>query len=280
MAKQKYFQDHGDHIRTVLEPTDFVSDVLPSIGGWIPCASAKAPITTKPKTDFIGLEQSKEDLTFLGLLACSPRQNTVAAAYPLAKGAKIKATITDVFVWKTGVEAYIWASVDDEFDFVFFATDFFCNKDKYSKGAVLDIELAAMGVEIMPGHEDITIDPEHAMKFYDDMDGGPELDENGNVAPLVMSCSELVALLPSSDECPDIYTFHSPLLSMEKLSVFGKEFCKANIVISHEPDDIEIPLYFDKALCPEIEGKDTILGVLWLQGHIEDAFEPWEEYND
>lgn len=268
MAKRKYFEDHGDHIRTVMEPEAFVKEVLPSVSNWLPCAEAKAPITGKPKTNMLALCDRNTDVSFWGLIACSPKQNRFVSAYPVAKGNIVEATVTDVYEWKNGYEAYVWVEVCDEFEFAFFATDYFCNKEKYQKGVRLSLMVAAMGVEIMPGHEDITLEPEEAMKFYEHMEDGPSLDENGNIVPLVMSCSEFVGLLPALDDCPDVMQFHSPVRSIETLNLYGKEFIKVGIVISHEPNDVEVPLYFDKELCTDIVGKETIMGALWIQGRV------------
>ena len=145
------------------------------------------------------------------------------------------------------------------------------------KGAKLQLEVAALGMQVEPGNEDIKLDPEEAMKFYEHMEGGPDLDEEGNIAPLVMSCAELVALLPASNQCPDFFEFHSPIISYEDITIEGKEFGKVGIVISHDPDDIEIPLYFNKALGESLEGSENVRGVLWLQAHIPDAFSSDEQ---
>lgn len=276
MAKKKYFQDHGDHIQTVMTTEEFMMDVLPTIGDWIPVASSKKPMPTKPKTDMIALQKGEADVAFLGLIAVTPKRNMFMSAYPVAKGNIVDMTINDIYEWKEPYEAYIWATIGEDLEVCFFATDYFCNKEKYVKGATLQVDMAAMGVEIQPGHEDITLDPEEAMKFYEHMEGGAEKDENGDVMPLVLSCSELVGLLPASDECPDIQEFHSPVRSFEKITIEGKEFAKVGIVISHEPDDIEIPLYFNLSQCNEIEGSGNVMGILWLQAHLPNAFVPYK----
>lgn len=282
MAKSKYFQDHGDHIRTLMEPEEFLIKHVQSIGSWTPVAAGK-DVISKPKTDIIALQQEMSDLTFLGLIACTSRQNSFASAYPLAKGEVYEATITKVFEWKNKYEAYVWATIEDEFEFCFFATDYFCNKEKYQEGATLNLEVSALGVEVEPGHESFKLEGETAKKFREDMkkaheiDDTFEIDESEDDEPLEMSCSELVAWFAASDECPDIHQFHSPIRSIKPLTACGRDFYCARIVISHDPDDIDIPFYFAKDLCQDIESKETIMGVLWLQAHVIDAFEPWED---
>ena len=273
MKKKTYFQDHGDHNQSVVTIDLFIDEVMPSICEWIPVASAKAPMPKKPKTDFIALQRSNEDVTFLGLISVTPKRNTVASIYPLAKGKLVDVTISKVYEWKDPFEAFVWATIGDDLEFCFLATDYFCNKDKYLVGAKLQIELAAIGVEITRGHEDFTLDSEEAKHFYEHMDADElERDEDGNIIPITMSCSNMVALLPASDECPDFFQFHSPIQSYEEITIGEQPFCKLGIVISHETEDIEIPLYFNKVLCENLADSPNIMGGLWLQAHLPGAF--------
>ena len=100
--------------------------------------------------------------------------------------------------------------------------------------------------------------------------GSTKTDEDGNLLPVTFICDNLVAYLDHDESCPDDAEFISPIEECEDFVFMGKKFVKATISISHEPEEMFVPLYFKKEMLNNIEKGMPVRGYLWMQGQISD----------
>lgn len=274
MKTTNYFQSHGDHNNSVVPDKKQFAEILSTIGNWYPVAVAEHAIADHPEIKMFALQQTDQPLSFLSLIASKPESNEVYSFYPLAQGKEYEVKITKVFEWEGGYEAYVWATIG-EFEFCFLATDYFLNKEQYVEGASLPIELAAIGENIQKGHEDMKMSVEETIKFLTQIGQEPDRDENGDIKPITMGMERLVALFPTFDDLPHFYEFHSPINECQAIKGCGEiDITKLKICISNAEEDVEVPLYFRTDKCPTINKKRNLMGVLWLQAHIKNAFQP------
>ena len=189
--------------------------------------------------------------------------------YPCHKGTKHMMTINKVFEWDNQVEAIVWAECEN-LSLAFFATDYYLNKEKYAIGAELNIELAASAYKIEESEREISVDGDAAVMYRETMNIDEEYDEEGNLLPVTFICDNLVAYLDHDASCPDDAEFISPIEECEELDFMGKKFVKATISISHEPEEMFVPLYFKKEMLNFIEKGMPVRGYLWMQGQIFD----------
>lgn len=142
-----------------------------------------------------------------------------------------------------------------------FATDYYLNKEKYAIGATLNIELAASAYNIEESEREISVDGDAAIMYREAMNIDREYDEDGNLLPVTFFCDNLVAYLDHDESCPDDAEFISPIKECEDFVFMGKTFVKATISISHEPDEMYVPLYFKKEMLNKVEKECLYVGI-------------------
>lgn len=79
-----------------------------------------------------------------------------------------------------------------------------------------------------------------------------------------------MAYLDHDESCPDDAEFISPIEEWEDIEFLGKGYVKAIISISHELQEMFVPLYFKKEMLDNIEKGMPVRGYLWMQGQISD----------
>lgn len=272
--KPECYQGHDDHIQTIMDPYEFLEKHLPEVGTWTFFDTAHTNITHNEYNDDEGdllVVKTGCDMGMIALMLNNAKTKRIdfVCTYPFHKGIPHKLTIKKVAEWDSQVEAVVYAETE-EMPITFFATDDYTNKDKYVLGAELEIELAASAYRIVEGESETVLDAETSAKMRSDMGIGPDYDENGNVLPMILCNDELVAYLSHSEEYPDEAEFASPIKSVEQVSLFGKDFIKAEISICHEPEETYVPLYFKKEYLSNAKEGTLLRGVLWMQGHISE----------
>ena len=212
-----------------------------------------------------------DDMGMLALVLNNEKQKRLdfICAYPMHRGMKHRLHINKVVEWESMVEALVFARTE-VMDIAFFATDYYAHKDKYGPGSELDIDLAACAYMVEEGESETVLDENTSARMRKDMGIEEEIDENGHPLPLILHNDELVAYLPNSEKYPDNAEFASPVKSVKEVSLFGMDFIKAVISISHEPEETCIPLYFKKEWLPDVKEGTLLRGVLWMQGQISD----------
>ena len=272
--KPECYQGQGGHISTIMDPEEFLEKHLPDVVKWTFFDTAQTKITHEEYDDEEGsilVVKTGEEMGMIALLLNNQKSERIdfVCTYPFHQGIPHKLKIKKVAEWDSQVEAVVYAETE-EMPIAFFATDYYANKDKYFPGAELNIELAASGYQVEEGEEVSVLDAETSAKMRKDMGIEPEYDENGNVLPIELCNSELVAYLPHDEEFPDEAEFASTVKSVEQVSLLGIDFIKAVISICHEPEETYVPLYFKKEYLPETKAGTLLRGYLWMQGKIKD----------
>lgn len=266
-------QSQGSHLETVID-LDNLPAILQQIGQWPLYGSSYTSVTSddynNEEGDVIAV-RTGEDLGLMSLLLNNEKKQIFdfLTLYPCHKGTKHMMIIKKVFEWDNQVEAIVWAE-SENLSLAFFATDYYLNKEKYAIGATLNIELAASAYKIEEGDREVSVDGDAAAMYRETMNIDKEYDEDGNLLPVTFICDNLVAYLDHDESCPDDAEFISPIEECEDFVFMGKKFVKATISISHEPEEMFVPLYFKKEMLNNIEKGMPVRGYLWMQGQISD----------
>ena len=270
--KPECYQGHGGHIQTIMEPEEFLENHLPEVGTWTFFDTAHVNISHDEYDDDEGdllVVKTGGDMGMVALMLNNEKAKRVdfVCTYPFHKGIPHKLKIKKVAEWDSQVEAVVYAETE-EMNIAFYATDYYANKNKYVPGAELDIELAASAYNIVEGESETVLDAETSAKMRSDMGFEPEYDNDGNILSMILRNDELVAYLSHDEEYPDEAEFASPIKSVEQVSLFGRDFIKAEISICHEPEETYVPLYFKKEYLPNAKKGTLVRGFLWMQGKI------------
>ena len=265
------YQYQGCHLETIFDLVE-LPDILAQIGTWPGYGTSHTCIKSddydNEEADIIAV-RTGENMGLMALLLNNERRQRLdfQTIYPCHKGICHEVTIKKVFEWENHIEAIVWAETEN-LSFAFFATDYYKNKGKYVAGSKMNIDLAASAYTIEEAEREIVLDEETSKKFRNDMGIDEEIDENGVLIPIRLSCENLVALINHDESCPDDAEFASPIEETETEELLDKEFIKATISICHEPEETYIPLYFKKELLPNAEKGMPVRGYLWMLGEI------------
>lgn len=267
-------QGHGDHIDAIIDPEKYIVDyLLHDIEKSIPdeCSEIETDYEGSIKTrKVIGLKSTEGDMAMESILLNCGDNLHYASSYPVLKGGEpCKVTIVKVEEWAARFEASVEAEYDGK-TIHFFPTDFYYNKDRYTEGAELDMEFAALGYVAEELKETtFKLEGEAAERHCKILGDEPEFEEDGSIKPIVFDMSNLVAYLPKEDY-PEDAEFQSPLRNIQELKFMDLDFVQADILV-HRDEDMPAKLYFRKDKLNE----DTILreempvrGIYWLQGKI------------
>lgn len=278
MSKRELYQNHGDHIDAIMPTSLFMKDYLQrTISDSKVFKKVRSEVTAEDmdneRTDVFSLVSDYEDMSMLTLLAYSleSKTNYFISIYPKLHGKKILVKIEDVIDWDNQIEATVICSVGD-FDFAFFATDYYANKRAYCVGDTLSIEIAALGCKVEEAERGFTFEGQKAIDWLAKIGKQPTYDEQGNVEPIRFSTEKLVAFFNSDDKCPDEAQFQSPISNLCTDRLLGIEFYKGDVCIHRDEDDnaMDIPLYFRKDFVPSVRNSDPLRGWMWLVGNIYD----------
>ncbi len=231
-------QSHGDHIETIVDLNEFTANIIAKIIDWPLYDYSKIPVTSEDhdneKREIIALRKGKDmGLMVLFVYNNRTRKLELTTGYPCHEGTKHQLTIEKVFEWKNGIEAVVWGKMDN-ITLVFFATDYYANKEKYVPGSKVTVELAASAYKIYESKKEIIIKGDEAEKVRKNLGIKAEYDENGNLEPVVLDCEKLVVYMYSDEYSPDDAISVSPIEDIEETSILGNEFIKATINLCHE----------------------------------------------
>jgi len=276
--KRELYQNHGDHIEAIMPTSVFMKDYLQNtISDSSVFRKVRANVSAEDisgeRTDVFSLVYGTACMRMLTLLAYSPisKTNYFMTIYPYLQGKSITVRIEEVLEWDNQIEATIVCSLGD-FEFAFFATDYYANKRAYCVGDTVSIDIAALGCKVEEAERGFSFEGQKAIDWLAKIGEKPKYDESGNVEPINFSTEKLVAFFNSDDKCPDEAQFQSPISDIVSESLLGIDFYKGTISIHRDEDNnaVDVPLYFRKDFCPSVNDNDPISGWLWLVGKLYD----------
>lgn len=217
-----------------------------------------------------------DDIGYLALVAYNPDEDTneFISCYPYLQGVSVLVEIIEILEWENQLEATIkckYSSAEDEFEFHFFATDYYFNKDKYQIGSKIQIGLAASSGNVKEASRGFTFKGQKAVDFLVKIGRKPTYDKNGEIEPVKISTEKLIAFLPNDSKCPDMAEFQSPARELKYDSFYGNSVNQCLIKLTQDTN-LEVPLYFNDGFEPK--SGDPIMGWLWLTGRLSDPCNP------
>ena len=197
--KNELYQNHGDHLDGIMDAEKFMKEHLQQV-------ISQSIIWQKSHTNFssdtmdneladvISLYYGTTDIGMLTTIASNPKEatNEFASIYPVMKGQTYRVKIERVIEWFNHIEATIICSIG-EFDFAFFAIDYYKNKSYYVEGQELEIDLSTLGMKVRAGQKGFDFTGQQAIDFKAKTGEEPEYDENGEVKPIHFDLTNLVA---------------------------------------------------------------------------------------
>ena len=277
--KDELYQVHGDHIDTLMPVGEFfenhIGEIMEKSVLW---RKNKTEVTTEEryncKADVHSLMYGDGDFSMLATIVHFPysNNNCFLSTYPIAKGKPLEVKIDKVIEWDNQIEATILCSIG-EFDFAFFAVDYYANRTKYEVGKTVYVDIAAIGMNIKESQRGFSFEGQQAIDWLSKIGRKPDYDENGNVMPIHFCMEQLVSFFNLNSKCPDEAEFHSPVGPIESTSFMNIDFFKTEIMVCRRDTEeghleVSVPLYFRKDFLPEVKEGDPICGWIWVTGNI------------
>ena len=273
-ASHNLYQSNGSRIEAFFELDGFVQNLLkPMIDASSVYQQTETAVVfddgSTEVTDVIGLLFGKPDLGFVSLLATNNRRKTneILGIYPVATGASHLVKVDEVIVWDNQICATILCSSND-YQFAFFATDFFHNKEKYLENEYLDIDLVAFACFAEEAERGFSFEGQKAIDWLAKMGEEPSYNEDGSVQPVNFSMEQLAAYLSTESKAPDEAQFQSPAGPVENMSFVNLDLLKTSIIIRGEEGDFSVPLILRKELIPALEEGMPVRGYSCMVGKI------------
>ena len=202
----------------------------------------------------------------------------LASVYPYLPGEVMKLTILDVDEWDNGLEATVKAStvVDgDEMILWFFATDYFAFRESYIIGATYDFSIAALGLHVELGDNELFLEGSDALAFFDKIGGEPAYDEAGALKPLRIDLSQMVAYLPKLEVSPADAEFQSPARpegtiafdATQQGEADGLRQLRRSLITLYPTDVPSLPIYYRSSEASGLAAR-PLRGLMWLSGRI------------
>jgi len=276
------YQNHGDHIDAIMPTSEFMQNHLrPIISESKIWKKVRTEVTAEDmenqRTDVASLKFGEGEMSMLTLLAYSSKSQTnfFMSIYPMLEGNVIRAKIEEVLEWDNQVEATIICSISD-FEFAFFATDYYANKRSYNVGDTLSFELSALACKLEEAQRGFSFEGQQAIDWLAKIGQQPTYNENGEVEPVRFSLERLVTYLNHDSKCPDEGEFQSPVTNLKSTSLLNIDFYKGDIFLhrkededeSNSNDDLVLPLYFRKDFFPDVKESDPVRGWIWVIGQL------------
>lgn len=274
VADAELFQSNGSRIETFFELDGFVKNLLKPM---IDASAVKHQLQrtvvfdngASEHTEVFGLVFGDTALGFTTLIATNhgSETNEIMGIFPEIPGIPQRVKIEEVLVWDNQLCATVRCSVEG-FDFAFFATDFYYNKEKYLESEYLYIELAAFAPNAEEADRGFSFEGQKAVDWLAKMGQEPSYNEDGTVQPVTFSTEQLVAYLTLEKKAPDEAQFQSPAGPVESLSFVGMDLYKTSIAIRGNGADFRVPIIFRKDFIPNLEEGMPIRGYSCLTGKI------------
>lgn len=273
-ADAELFQSNGSRIETFFELDGFVKNLLKPM---IDASAVKHQIQEtvvfdsgmSEHTDVFGLLFGDSALGFTTLIATNHGRETneILGIFPVTPGIPQRVKIEEVLVWDNQLCATVRCSVEN-YDFAFFATDFYYNREQYLENEYLDIELAAFAPSAEEADKGFSFEGQKAVDWLAKMGQEPTYNADGTVQPVEFSTANLVAYLTMEKKAPDEAQFQSPAGPVESLSFVGIDLYKTTIAIRGNGADFRVPIILRKELIPNLEEGMPIRGYSCLIGRI------------
>lgn len=272
------YQVHGNHFDALMDAKVFFEEFFQKI---VPESKLKESATTEVilqrgaspvNAGVVSLLYGEDDLGLLFLVAVHKETGKLLhmSTYPFYLAKKMRVMVDTVWVWDDLLEATVRCRIG-EFEFSFFAVDYFAHKEDYVPGKEIEIRVGAMGMSHKEPQFSLSIEGQEAVdwlaKFGSFFGLEVEYDENGQVKPVRIDLEQFVGFFQSDDKCPDEASFQSPAGEIRERSFLGIDFYETEIFIHRLYDDsISIPLIIKKEWMPEAKEGSPLSGTLWVAG--------------
>ena len=276
--KTSIHQGHGHHHAPFFRDEEFIYHLNDIIQTSKPENSIETDVYLddtdgKFTTNVIGLLYESGKVGYISLLALNKAKDhyEFISCYPYLNGSVHDVEIEEVFEWSNCIEAtvkcvYRNADDDEDFEFYFFATDYYLNKSRYQVGAKIRLNIAASALHAQQGSLGFELTGQSAIDFLANGGEEPTYNANGEVEPVKFSTAETVAFIPSDDCVPDMGEFMSPIKVIDTdMPFFDSEISCGEIMIHRDPD-FKVLLYYSAET--NIAPGYPIMGHLWLSGRI------------
>lgn len=277
-GKCELYQTHGDHHAPFITDEELMPKLQQMFRESLYALGCETKIVLDDDrvafTSVSALKFSGEfdDLSYLLLVAydADSQKNLFVTCYPYLDGTPVKVRILEVNEWDNGVEATIkcrYERDDEDFEFHFFATDYFMNKEMYELGKEIEIALCASSMKTQIAPKGFDFEGQKALDFLAKIGQEPKYKENGEVEPVHFSMENLVAFIPNDDKAPDMAEFQSPAESCEyEIRHFDGKPIEVRTITLNKDTNLKVPLYFD--INEVVEDGEGIMGLLWLTGRL------------
>ena len=271
-SKAELYQVHGNHIDAIMETKDFLMSHIRTVIQEAKLAKgATTEVIMEDPEPFVtkaaSLSYGDEEFGFTVIIAADKEEksNQVITFFPYYCVKKMRVRVETVWVWDNLLEATVRCSYG-EFEFGFFAADYFAHKDAYMPGNEIEIRIGAMGMRVEEGDHGFSFEGQKAIDWLAKLGKEPEYDENGQVKPVHFNTEQLVAFFQSDDKCPDEASFQSPAGEIRERQFMGIDFYETEVIIHRDEDEVSVPFVFRKDRVPDAIKDMPIRGALWLVG--------------
>ena len=286
MEEQKRLDEaHGDHWQMVMDPQDFLAEHLQRV---VNTAKLWRRGRASVSVNEVGAPQADTEVVLMqhdqgcGVsvvipLARPPKGDawSLMSFYPVPRGIPMYVTVTEVYPWSNGLEAYVTCELSDERVLTFFAADYGVRTDLYLPGHRILIEYAALGTALQkPEKDSIVYEGESANDMRSKFGQEPEFGPDGSPAPMVISLKHLTAYIGAYDSDPSLYQFQSPVLSeggrvfKPAGSFYGEDLVSCQLYLEYDSDypgkGPFLPLYAKREGLPDLSPGDPLTGLIWL----------------
>lgn len=276
MTKDELHMAHGDHWSGLMPAAQLLQNHMKTIlAGSKVWRKVRTQVTTESlyeaTANVFSLAYGDGGVRIFSILVHNAEDNCndLVTSYPVCAGKPVEVRVNRVLEWDNQIEATVFCSAG-EFEFAFFATDYYCNKDKYVAGQTIVVDLAALAMDAEAADRSMTLEGKEAEELLAKIGEAPRYDDNGNVEPVTINLANMVAFFNDDSQNPDAAEFQSPVVDVKDAgSLLGVDFFRAMITICNQDEqNVAVPLYFRKNFVPDVKSGDPIMGRLWLSGSV------------
>lgn len=239
------------------------------------------------------IEKSEGPIALRGLVYHDDEsnRNTLVTAFPVGKPLESCAPVPlkhyCLYQWRDRLEANIDCTSQEEesWHVNFFSTDYLTQKHMIRLYDKAEYNLVGFALDCgfpRPDQLEIKFEGQKALDLLAKFKREPKYLENGEVEPVVFSTKNMVSLLPTNEDYPDIYEFWSPVSNVEEFTSFGVPMYRMKVTIFRHDEEVNVTLYARQSFFDRMpEEGEPIKGVIWLQGEMHtDLYELLQKSDD